>query len=95
MADGLATVFLSGRFDFSAQRNFSNCLDSQMANPAVKEIRIDFAHVEYLDSSALGMLLLAKERMENERKKISLTNCSGGVKRILDIANFDRLFAIS
>jgi HptB-dependent secretion and biofilm anti anti-sigma factor len=55
---------------------------------------VDFGRVDYLDSSALGMLLLLREKAEAAGKKVSLANLSGTVKQVLEIANFGKLFTI-
>ena len=56
---------------------------------------IDLAGVDYLDSSALGMLLLLRDRAAAASKAVSLENCRGNVRQVLDIANFGKLFKIS
>ena len=55
----------------------------------------DLGKREVIDSAALGMLLLARERAGEQGKTVALANCRGPVKAVLDIANFQRLFAIS
>ena len=52
------------------------------------------AEVEHLDSSALGQLLMLRERTGSEIAEIELANSSPGVKNILEMANFDRLFKL-
>lgn len=89
-----ARLALNGRFDFSSHREFRNACDEALQSPEVKEIEADFSHVDYLDSSALGMLLLLREKAQNANLKVSLTNCAGLVKQVLDMANFQRLFTI-
>jgi len=84
----------NGRFDFSSHREFRNACDEAVQTPEVKEIEADFSHVDYLDSSALGMLLLLREKAQNANLKVSLTNCTGLVQQVLDVANFQRLFTI-
>ncbi len=90
-----ARLILNGRFDFSSHREFRNASDEALQTPEVKEIEVDFSRVDYLDSSALGMLLLLREKAQHANLKVSLTNCSGLVQQVLDVANFQRLFAIS
>jgi anti-anti-sigma factor len=51
--------------------------------------------VAYLDSSALGMLLMVRERAQAANKEISLSQANPTVMKILDIANFSKLFTIS
>lgn len=90
-----ARLILNGRFDFSSHREFRNACDEALQAPEIKEIEADFSRVDYLDSSALGMLLLLRERAQNANQKVALTNCTGLVQQVLDVANFQRLFAIS
>jgi anti-anti-sigma factor len=93
--DGVAEIQLHGRFDVSAHRAFKSSYESQLAATGVDELKIDMGGVEYVDSSALGMLLILKERAGAANKRLALTNCRGSVRRILDIANFGKLFQIS
>jgi anti-anti-sigma factor len=48
-----------------------------------------------LDSSALGMLLMLRDKMSGVNKDVSLTGVQGNVKQVLDIANFGKLFRIA
>jgi len=85
---------LEGRFDFHSHRDFRSAYESVLAKPTIREIVVDFNRVDYLDSSALGMLLLLREKAEAGSKKVKLANLSGAVKQVLEIANFGKLFAI-
>ncbi|HUW49979.1 MAG TPA: STAS domain-containing protein [Sulfuricella sp.] len=90
-----AKLALNGRFDFSSHREFRHASDEALQAPGVKEITVDFKNVDYLDSSALGMLLLLRERAHNAHIQVTLLNCTGIVQQVLDVANFQRLFTIS
>lgn len=92
--NNVARLSLEGRFDFHSHRDFRTAYDGVLAKPEVREILIDFGRVDYLDSSALGMLLLLREKAEAGGKKVKLTNLTGSVKQVLEIANFGKLFAI-
>ena len=92
---GSAVIQLAGRFDFSAYRDFRNCYEAALAEPKLREISVDLARVEYLDSSALGMLLLLKDYADARGVAVSLTNCRGIVKEILDVASFGAMFPMS
>ncbi|MBS0337484.1 MAG: STAS domain-containing protein [Proteobacteria bacterium] len=94
-ANGLARIELNGRFDFSSHRLFRSACDAAFADAEVKGVEIDFAGVDYLDSSALGMLLLARERAASSGRQVELVNCRGTVGEVLYIANFSKLFTIS
>jgi len=87
-------INMSGRFDFNVQRDFKNAYDPQLSNPNVSAIEINLAGVDYLDSSALGMLLMLRERANSAGKNLKLCKPGSGVSQILGIANFSKLFTI-
>ena len=89
-----ARISLSGRFDFDLHRDFSNVYSPLLANAAVKEIEIELSKVDYLDSAALGMLMLLNERAKDAGKSILLLNISDVVSKIFAVANFHRMFKI-
>jgi len=93
--DNRAVVRLQGRFDFNSHREFRECVDGVLQQTAIREVVVDLGEVEYLDSSALGMLLMLRDKARGSNKEVSLANCKGAVKQVLDIANFSKLFAIS
>lgn len=91
---GKRSLSLSGRFDFHSHREFRGAYETALEEDAVKEVEIDFSGVDYLDSSALGMLLLLREKANAIDKGVVLSGLKGTVKQVLDIANFGKLFAI-
>jgi anti-anti-sigma factor len=94
-ADGKrAVVRLSGRFEFSAHREFRETIDAALRNDDIEEVVIDLAEVAYIDSSALGMLLMLREKANGARKKLALASPRGVVKQALDIAHFEKLFPV-
>lgn len=92
--DERSVISLAGRFDFHAHRTFRDAYEGQLGDPSVREVEVEMGGVDYLDSSALGMLLLLKEKAQAAHKTVTLRNCRGTVKQVLDIANFGRLFPI-
>lgn len=85
---------LSGRFDFTGHRDFRNGYEDALRENGMQEIEVDLGGVDYMDSSALGMLLLLKEKAAMSNQKIILLNCKGTIRQILEVANFDKLFPI-
>ncbi len=87
------TIIVSGRFDFSVHQEFRVAYESQ--NPKPGRFIVDLSQTTYLDSSALGMLLLLRDFAEGNSGDISIANCNEDVKKILSISNFEQLFKIS
>ena len=92
-ADGnQVTIYIQGRFDFSSHQEFRNAYE-KLNHPPTR-FRVDLQGTSYLDSSALGMLLLLRDHAGGERADIEIVNCSHDVKKILLISNFEQLFSI-
>lgn len=92
--DGNAVIKLAGRFDFNTHREFRAAYEPLVADAAVRSVVVDFSGVDYLDSSALGMLLMLRDKMGGASKEVGLSGVRGNVKQVLDIANFSKLFQI-
>ena len=90
-----AVLSLGGRFDFNAHREFKGAYSALLADSSINSIAVNLSAVAYLDSSALGMLLIFRERAQAANKQISLSQPNPTVVKILDIANFHRIFTIS
>jgi anti-anti-sigma factor len=89
-----AWLALEGRFDFHSHRDFRTAYEAVLPKTEIRDIVLDFRLVDYLDSSALGMLLLLREKAEANGKKVKLANLTGSVKQVMEIANFGKLFTI-
>ncbi len=85
-------ISISGRFDFNAHHDFRNIYRNEKASATYN---IDMSGTEYIDSSALGMLLLLREHAGNEGSKITITGCNADIKKIFSISNFEKLFTIT
>lgn len=86
------TIHVSGRFDFAAHRAF---LQAYKEYPrGERQFVVDLKHAEYLDSSAMGMLLQLREHGAKDRAT-AVVNSSAGVREILRIANFDKIFHLA
>ncbi|MGY2186102.1 STAS domain-containing protein [Pseudomonas sp. SDO5591_S426] len=85
------TISIKGRFDFAKHQAFRESYESR----DLAEVVVDLKEATYLDSSALGMLLLLRDHAGGENSDIRVVNSSSDVKKILAISNFDKLFDIS
>jgi anti-anti-sigma factor len=93
-ANGRSVIRLLGRFDFNSHREFREAVDNALGVQDCGEVAVDLGSVDYLDSSALGMLLMLRDKAHGAGKTVSLANCRGAVRQVLDIANFGKLFSI-
>lgn len=87
------TIRIDGRFDFGSHHDFRDAY--RECNEANTEFLLDMSKTEYMDSSALGMILLLKEHAGTLGGDIKIINSTKDIKNILEIANFDKLFSVS
>lgn len=85
-------IAIDGRFDFSSHQAFRRAYEDLGEKPDVYSVDMNAA--SYLDSSALGMLLLLRDFAGGDNADISLLNCNDDVRKILTISNFEQLFTI-
>jgi len=85
-------IRVSGRFDFSAHQEFRDAYELLPDRP--RRYRVDMQETHYLDSSALGMLLLLRDHAGGDNAEVELVNCNPSVRKILTISNFEQLFTI-
>ncbi len=90
--DGSALVIsIQGRFDFSCFREFRQLMDTTGPQDA---FIVDLKDATYVDSSALGMLLLLREKVNEDRRRLRVVNASGQPRDVLALANFAQLMEL-
>lgn len=88
----VVTISVSQRFDFNVHNNFREAYE-QSLGPKTEYV-IDLGATDYMDSSALGMLLLLREYAGGDKAKIKIINTKTEIKQILNISNFTQLFNV-
>jgi Anti-anti-sigma regulatory factor (antagonist of anti-sigma factor) len=85
-------IAIKGKFDFGLVQEFRQAYNN--VGDQQPTVFIDLRETEYLDSSALGMLLNMRKSLGKSVKSIHIINCRPEVRSILDISRFDKLFVI-
>ncbi|OSM08610.1 STAS domain-containing protein [Magnetofaba australis] len=95
--DNAQTVIsIKGRFNFEMHSQFRTAYQVEVdGGGANRKFVIDLAGAEYIDSSALGMLLLLREEAGANEADIEIVNAQPDIRKILETANFQRLFKIT
>ena len=86
------SISVTGRFDFGVHQDFRRATDE--AGSDINSIVVDMSEVDYLDSSALGMLLVLRDKVGEKQSAVQIKGAKPEVKKILEIANFDKLFTL-
>ncbi|GJL67371.1 MAG: STAS domain-containing protein [Nitrospirales bacterium] len=85
-------IHLAGRFDFGAKKTFKDSLDEAMKEGS--PIVLDFGQVSFVDSSALGLLVIAHQTLKSRKIPFSLVNPQTYVRQVLDLANVAKMIPI-
>ncbi len=83
-------ISINGRFDFTAHQDFIKAYKSD--EKGEKAYVVDLRNADYMDSSAMGMLLQLREYAAQHR--VALKNANDTVMEVLRIANFGKLFQV-
>ncbi len=87
-----SVICLDGRFVFTSHAGFREAYEQVLARHETRVIQLDMDKVEYLDSSALGMMLLLKDKGEAMGKTIQIRRATGVARQVLEVANFHKIF---
>ena len=85
-------MVIEGRFDFSLHMEFR---EAYRRLPQETRFVLDLSRTTFMDSSAIGMLLLLREYAGDGNAEIWLCNCSPEVRKVLSIANLDKMFNLT
>lgn len=86
------SITIDGKFDFSLHQSFRDAYANFQGKNV--DIHIDLSKTTYMDSSALGMILLLKDFAEKNANKVVIQKPNETVNKILEIAQFHRLLTI-
>ena len=90
-SDELVVILrVEGRFSFGVHEEFRQAYQETW-RPGVHYV-LDMRSVEYLDRSALGMLLLMREYVGEGAGLIRILGCSAPIKDVFLRARFDQFF---
>lgn len=88
------TFALSGKFTFSDHQNFRTIVDSIKAGEA-PNYTLELSALEFVDSAALGMFLVAREEAKKKNVNLTLAGATGHVQKMFTLSNFSGLFNIA
>jgi anti-anti-sigma factor len=90
---GGIVIALRGSFTFKDHHGFRAVLDILAATSGSLKI-LDLSKIEFLDSAALGMLMIAEEETVRAHGVLTLRNPSAPIARLFELSSMDTLFKI-
>lgn len=87
------SIAVNGRFDFRTHDDFRKAWQGTPERGG--RYVVDLGAADYIDSSALGMLLMLHDHARASGVEVEVRNCAEGVRRVLQIASLDKLMKVS
>ena len=87
-------VIFSGTFTFSDTMPFSEVIN-MVKTSAIGHFVFHINKLEFIDSSGLGMLLLARDAAKEQQKTLVLKGLQGQVKKVFEMACFGQYFTVN
>jgi anti-anti-sigma factor len=91
----IKVINLPEKFDFSFHREFTEHSKVHLSDTSCTSIMLDFSRVNYLDSSALGMMVLLHKKAKKINIVTGLRGAKGVAADILEMANLNQLYDFS
>lgn len=80
------------RFDFRFMGEFRIHMETAIDDGQGSELVVDLSDTTYVDSSAMGMLLVLRDRARAKGKYVVIARAEGVVKTALQRAKFEQIF---
>ena len=90
----LVEINIKGRFNYKLSKEFTNAYRHLPEQKGVN-YHVNLSNADYMDSSALGMLLLLREHAKCRDGYVFIDQPSIQIGKILEVAKFEELFTIN
>ncbi|GAL11055.1 anti anti-sigma regulatory factor SypA [Vibrio astriarenae] len=81
----LLSLAIIGDFDASGSKQAQICIDSLLQGDDHKEIEIDLAQVEFLDSSGIGAIVYFYKRLVEAERQMRIENAHGQPLKMMEL----------
>lgn len=82
------TVFVAGEVDYGTASQLRSALVDLVQGGATQVV-VDLSSVTFIDSTALSVLVQAKQRFDDAGQRMSVTETQPRVARVLELAGLD------
>lgn len=80
---------LEGSFTYTQRKLFQGTLKN-LSSADVEHVIVDLALVPFLDSAALGLLMITHRQLLADKRRLSLAYPQATVRQILELANLHK-----
>ena len=90
---GVLSILLDGRMTHGDYKGFRDIL-ARINEDRPHRVVFDLEKVSFVDSSALGMLLIVRDAAVQDKRDVVLKGASGQVQTLINVGKLDKYFTI-
>jgi anti-anti-sigma factor len=87
-------IVLPEQFDYEYSKQLLDDYPNVFATATSRIVALDFSRVQYIDSSALGMVVLLHKKAQEAGLKLSIRGAQNDAAEILRMANIQKIIDI-
>lgn len=88
------TISVTGEIDISNADKVRDAINLALEQPT-ELVELDFAHVAYIDSTGIGVLVGAAHHADEHGKRFAVVNAQSGVMRVAHLLGVDKEIGIT
>ena len=92
--DGCLTVSLLGELDHHGATELRETVDAEIESSGTSCLVLDFAGVDFMDSSGFGFVMGRYKRMHRTGGAVTVRGATGHVKKMLELSGAGRYVTI-
>ena len=87
-------IYLKGRLDVHHSAEIEKELGRLIAMESASDFLINMKDVEYISSSGLRIIVLARRILGEKKRKLVLCNINSAIRKIFDVVQLTDMFSI-
>ncbi len=91
--DGVTILAIEGRLDPEETQQMEKKV-LEVVDSDDKRLLFDFSELEYINSSGLRILVMAYQRMKQNKGHVAICNIRDYILEVFEISGYDRIFSI-
>ncbi|MCL2350163.1 MAG: anti-sigma factor antagonist [Defluviitaleaceae bacterium] len=89
--NGNLIIKIRGEIDSHSAQNIRGAVEEKFASSAAKNIIFDFAHVGFMDSSGIGMVIGRYKELQKLGGRVFAINIGSTIDRIFEISGLKKI----
>ncbi len=82
---------MAGELDHHSAEEVRNKIDNEMDVQGLKNLILDFAGVNFMDSSGIGVVIGRYKKLSLKKGRVSVINVNNNIKRVFELSGMVKI----